>query len=250
MEVLVTRPAEAAERTVETLVERGHQAVVSSVLDIVATDAPWPQGVVDAALATSAHAFAHLRADPDWPLPETRRLLPLYLVGERTQKAARARGFEGPADVAIDAQDLATRILAQANRPARAVYLAGRDRKSELEDRLTAADFSLDVLEVYDARAAAGLSEDAIERLHSGKLDAVLHYSRRSAEIFLRLAAAADLTVAALLHVAISEDAATPLRGAQLPRIAVAAEPKEQSLLDLLAAAAMLPGTLPRKAAL
>jgi uroporphyrinogen-III synthase len=248
MQVLVTRPADAAARTVEALAGRGHHAIVSSVLDIVATDAAWPQGVVDAAMATSAHAFTHLRADPDWPLPETRRLLPLYLVGEKTLEAARARGFDGPAIVALDAQDLATQILAQANRPARTLYLAGLARKSELEDRLAAADVRFDVLEIYDARAATALSEDAIERLIAGRCEAVLHYSRRSAEIFLKLAAAAEVNVAALLHVAISEDAAAPLRGAELPRVAVAAEPKEQSLLDLLAAAAMLPSGLGKAA--
>ena len=248
MKVLVTRPADAAARTLAALTERGHHGILSSVLDIVATDAAWPQGVVDAALATSANAFEHLRSDANWPLPETRRLLPLYLVGEQTQHAARARGFEGPAIVALDAQDLATQILAQANRPARTLYLAGRERKSELEDRLTAAELNFDVLEVYDARAAAELSEDAIGLLHAGKCDAVLHYSRRSAEVFLKLAEAADVNVAALLHVAISEDAATPLRKAGLARIAVAAEPKEQSLLDLLAAAAMLPGNLGKAA--
>lgn len=244
MLVLVTRARDRAARTAEKLARRGHQALVSSVLDMQATGAVWPAGVVDAVLATSAPAFELLAIAPDWPLPEARRLLPLFLVGESTAQAARARGFEGPALVAADAQDLAAQLLAYRNPPQRTLYLAGHDRKSELETRLGTAGLALDLLEVYEARAAPYLEEEAAAALGSGALDAVLHYSRRSAEIFLALAEAEGLALEPVLHVAISEDAAQPLRAAGLPHIAVAAEPKEQAVLDVLDIAALLPPSL------
>jgi len=248
MQVLITRDRNAAARTVEKLAAKGHDAIVSSILEMEATGAAWPEGVIDAVMATSAQAFDLLQVAPDWPSPEARRLLPLFLVGERTAAAARACGFEGPAVVAVDAEDLAAQILAHRNRPRRTLYLAGHDRKSDLEERLSAGDLGIDVLEVYEARAAACLSDEAIACLGAGEFDAVLHYSRRSAEIFLNLIALEGLTAAPCLHVAISEDAATPLREAGVPRIAVAAEPKEQSLLDLLDVAALLPAALRRVA--
>jgi hypothetical protein len=79
--------------------------VLSPVLDMVPTEATWPAGIIDGVIATSARAFELLSATPDWPLPEARRLLPLFLVGERTL-AARDRGFEGPAVIAPDANSL------------------------------------------------------------------------------------------------------------------------------------------------
>jgi uroporphyrinogen-III synthase len=234
MLVLITRARDEAARTAEKLAARGHLSIMSPVLEMVATGAAWPQGVVDAVIATSAQAFDLLKLEPEWPLPEAMRLLPLFLVGEKTAAAARNSGFAGPALVASDAKDLAVHIFTRPAHPARSVYLAGRDRKPDLEARLSEAGLVIEALEVYEARAAAQLSQEAVGGLASGTIDAVLHYSRRSAELFLNLAKAADLAVAPMQHAAISADAAQPLRDAGLPHIAVAAEPNEQSVLTLL----------------
>jgi uroporphyrinogen-III synthase len=234
MLVLVTRARDEAVRTAKKLAQRGHRPILSSVLEIQATGAPWPPGVVDALIATSAHAFEFLALESEWPQPEARRLLPLFLVGERTAAAARLCGFDGPTFLAPDAKDLATLIAERAVRPRRFIYLAGRDRKADLEARLHATDVAVETIEVYEARGARGLNPEAIEHFRAGTLDAALHYSKRSAEIFLKLAKAAHVTIEPLLHVAISEDAAQPLRHAGLPHIAVAAEPNEQAVLALL----------------
>lgn len=244
MQVLITRAREEAVRTAQKLTKRGHQAIVSPVLEMNATGATWPQGVVDALVATSAQAFELLKLAPEWPLPEAKRLLPLFLVGEKTASAARARGFSGPLSLAADAKELAGLFMARHAQPARTLYLAGRDRKPDLEARLREAGSVIETLEVYEAQAATDMSRDAIDGLRSGTINAVLHYSRRSAEIFLRLAEAAGLATRSLLHAAISEDAAQPLRDAGLPLIAIAAEPKENSLLALLDMRMKLPEAL------
>jgi uroporphyrinogen-III synthase len=241
MRVLVTRGRAAAARTAEKLAAMGHDAIVSPVLEIAATDAVWPSGIIDALIATSAQAFEFLKADDERPPPETRRLLPLFLVGERTAAAARAGGFEGPAVLALDGKDLARQILERPSLPKRMLYLAGHDRKNDLEDRLGTSGLKIDVLETYEARAAASLAPEVVGGPGAGGLDAVLHYSRRSAAIFLDLATSAGLDAGSLLHMAISEDAATPLRDAHLARIAVAAEPRERSVLALLDALSKLP---------
>ncbi|MGO9005449.1 MAG: uroporphyrinogen-III synthase [Beijerinckiaceae bacterium] len=234
MLVVVTRGRDEAVRTARKLAARGHRSIVSSVLEMAATGATWPQGVVDAVIATSAQAFDLLKLEPEWPPPEARRLMPLFLVGERTATAARNSGFSGPMLVAPDAKNLATRILVQHTRPARTVYLAGRDRKPDLEARLGEAGLIVEAIEVYEAHAAACLSQEAIDGFATGTIDAVLHYSRRSAEIFLNLVQSANLAAAPLLHAAISADASQPLRNAGFAHIAVAAEPNEKSILALL----------------
>ena len=113
MLILLTRALEESKRTAASLAREGHEAVLSPVLDMVPTGGIWPAGVIDGVIATSARAFELLSAPADWPLPEARRLLPLFLVGERTQEAARERSFEGPALIAPDAKTLAADICAR-----------------------------------------------------------------------------------------------------------------------------------------
>jgi uroporphyrinogen-III synthase len=238
MLLLLTRARDEAVRTAEKLVHNGHQAILSPVLDIKAKSALWPQGVIDALVATSARAFEALTLEDERPQPEIRRLLPLFLVGERTAAAARQRGFEGPAIVASDSKDLAERILERAVQPRHVIYLAGHDRKPDLESRLDSAGLGVETIEVYEAHATEGLSAEAIAHFHAGSLDAVLHYSRRSADIFLQLTEAAEVGTELLHHICISEDAALPLRAAGLPHIAIAAEPNETAILSLIEALA------------
>ncbi len=109
----------------------GYDAVLSPVVEIAPTDAQWPHGTIDLLVATSARAFEALLTEPDFPTAEARRLLPLYVVGEKTRDAARFAGFAGPAMMAETAQDLAPKLIAQMRSYTRALYLAGRERKTE-----------------------------------------------------------------------------------------------------------------------
>jgi uroporphyrinogen-III synthase len=174
-------------------------------------------------------------------LPEARRLLPLFLVGERTQEAARERSFEGPALIAPDAKTLAADICARRKVPGCFVYLAGRDRKPDLEESLTTAGHRIEPVEVYAAQPADSLSDTAMDLAPSGKIGAVLHYSRRSTEIFLRLARNAALDLKRLNHVCISHDAAAPLLDAKIHEVLIAKTPDEQAMFAILKALAGLP---------
>ena len=235
MQILVTRPIEQAVETAAALAVLGYEAVISPVIEIGATGVPWPKGTIDFLVATSARAFEALQIEPDFPTAEARRLLPLYVVGQKTLEAARRAGFTGPAIVAAEAGDLAPRLIAQLRSYTRALYLAGRERKPELEIVCASAGFSLDVLETYAAMAAMRLSDEALTALDEGRIGAVLHYSRRSAAIFLELLQADGFDPAILHHIAISEDAAAPLREIDVPSVAIAAQPDEDAMLALLA---------------
>ncbi|HEY0145501.1 MAG: uroporphyrinogen-III synthase [Methylovirgula sp.] len=234
MQILITRPAEQAYETAAVLSVLGYDAVLSPAVEIVPTDTPWPYGTIDLLVATSARAFEALLTQPDFPTAEARRLMPLYVVGEKTLEAARLAAFAGPAVMADTAKDLAPKLIAQLRSYTRALYLAGRERKPKLEKMCVDAGFTLDVLETYAAAAVAHLSDAALAALDDGAVGAVLHYSQRSAAIFLELLEAEGFDPAVLRHIAISEDAAIPLRELGLPHIDVAAEPDENSMLALL----------------
>ena len=89
---------------------------------------------------------------------------------------------------------------------------------------------------VYEARAAHALPDVARTALKQGLVDAVLHFSARSATIFCEQVAAAGLAAQAraLLHVAISADAASALEALAPPRLKIAAAPDEAHMLDQL----------------
>ncbi len=235
MHLLLTRARDDAARTRLRLAEEGHQVSVSPVIAVVPTGATRPPGVVDALVATSGHAFAALDG---WPTPETRRLMPLLLVGQRTAATAREHGFLGPSVVAMNATDLAVAIPDLSRQVRRLVYIAGRDRKPDLENAFAILGRTLDVVEAYQAGVVDALEPSVVEALRAARIEGVLHFSRRSASLFVDLARRDQLDLGRLAHFCLSEDVAAPLRDVGCARIAVADTPDEPALLALVKDAA------------
>jgi uroporphyrinogen-III synthase len=236
MRVLVVRPAPADARTAQRLKDLGHEATVAPILVHEETKNTCPAGVFDILIATSAQAFRALSAHD---VPVSLRALPLYVVGARTGEAAQRAGFSAPIRSGADAAALARMIaqdIASRAAPMRALYLAGVARKPQLEAAVRALGLDLEVWEVYAARAASALPAPAAQALATGELDAALHFSRRSAEIFCVLADAAGLSEQArrLRHIAISPDAAQGLQRLDPPDLRVARAPEEGAMLSLL----------------
>ena len=104
-----------------------------------------------------------------------------------------------------------------------------------MEAGLRAAGHEVHTVEVYDARAAQALTNEALSAIAARRVIAALHYSHRSAEIFLQLAQSAGVADALhdMTHVALSEHVAAPLRKLGLQTL-VAAKPDEEHLLSLL----------------
>ena len=221
--VLVLRAREDAERTASRLRAMGFTPLLSPVLEIVGTGAAIPRGPFDAVLATSAKGLEFCAEPGDLRTP------PLHAVGARTAQIARELGWR-PDLVAGDARGLSPLIHGRYERPARFLYLAGRDRQNELETGLRAAGHDVTVVETYEARAVTALAPAALEALAKGEIAAALHYSRRSAEIFVKLARDAGLAERLNIdHLALSRDAASPL-----PSARIAERPDEEHLLRLL----------------
>jgi uroporphyrinogen-III synthase len=226
--VLVLRAAEDAARTAEKLRARNCLAVISPVLEIAATGAAIPCGDYDAVIVTSAKGveFANdARSLRGWPL---------HAVGEKTAEAARALGFP-PDIVAGNAEAILPRLLKRYPSASHFLYLAGRDRQPILEAGLRDAGHEVHTVEVYEARAARALAAEAVSDIATRRVVAALHYSRRSAEIFLALARDAGIADALhnMQHFALSGHVAAPLRTLGLDTL-VAAKPDEEHLLSLL----------------
>ena len=135
-----------------------------------------------------------------------------------------------------DGEGLSTLVRLTLPRPARLLYLAGRDRKPNLEPSLSAAGIDLEVVETYAAAPLDHWPEAVGRALRDGAIDAALHYSRRSAELALTMSERSGIGDAFLLlhHACLSADVAEPLMAAKAFAVAVAARPDEDSLLALL----------------
>jgi uroporphyrinogen-III synthase len=226
------RASEDAERSAARLLELGYAGVFSPVTRTLATRAAVPSGPFDAVVASSAKAIDLLTASSR----EAILALPMFAVGAQTARAAKARDLE----VAISAKDaaaLAELLRARLTPTCRVLYLAGRDRKSDLETALAASGHRVTAIEIYVAEARLGWSREEASALAAS--DAALHYSTRSAELALQLAEGAGIAdrFRALLHVCISEDAAAPLRAGGAARVRSASAPDEDALFDALAEA-------------
>lgn len=227
--VLVLRARADAERTAEKLRALGFAPIVSPVIEIVATGATIAGGAFDAVLATSAKGLEHA-SDAG-----AVRALPLHVVGARTAQVAKQLSWR-PDLVAGDARALMPLLQARHAAPARFLYLTGRERRDDLDAGLRAAGHAVRAIETYQARAARALTDEARAAIAAGEIDAALHYSRRSAEIFLALARAASLAenLRGVTHLALSRDVAAPLEHAACKSVLVAERPDEDHLLRLL----------------
>jgi uroporphyrinogen-III synthase len=229
MRILLTRARADAERTAARLEALGHSALISPVIEIVATGARLPAASFDAIIATSSHPFTCAGL-------QLLTGLPLYAVGERTREAAQRVGWTAPIDISDDAKALIARLRADSVAFKRVLYLAGRDRKPDIEAAAQKIGVDLEIIETYVAREVSSLGDEAERALRERELDAALHYSRRSAELFIALVQRAELWGQAtkLRHFALSPDVAEPLAGAGA-RTDAAARPHEDRLLALLA---------------
>ncbi|MHB2208737.1 uroporphyrinogen-III synthase [Methylobacterium sp. CM6257] len=235
MRVWVARPEPGATRTGAALAARGHAPLVAPVLVVRPTGARPPEGPFDALLLTSANAVPTLRQ------AASLRNLPVFAVGARTAALAAEAGLgpvrEGPGDAA----GLSV-LVAEALAPgACLLHATGAERKGEPAATLAAAGFRLTTFVAYTAEALGNLPDAVDTALAEGALDAVLHYSRRSAAVALALVDGAGHGGAfrALRHYCLSADVAAPLEADGIPVHFVAARPRETELLEALADAGM-----------
>jgi uroporphyrinogen-III synthase len=236
MRLLVTRPEADAEQTAMVLRACGHTVVVAPLLRIEPVeDAEIARKPFDAILVTSANAAPAIARHQRFT---ELRALPVFAVGGRSAQAMRSAGFAAVTSADGDASDLARLVARRVNAGASLLYLAGADRAGDLAGRLSGQGFVVRTVVIYRAVAEADLPSAAADAL-AGGVDGVLHFSRRSAEAYIRTAravAAGDDALGKPVHFCISASAAEPLVQAGAVDIRIAAEPTEPALMALIPA--------------
>jgi uroporphyrinogen-III synthase len=232
--VLVTRPEPDGERTAQKLRLRGCEVLLAPLLRVELIDcADLGSGPWGAVAMTSANAA---RAIARHPRLAELLSLPVFTVGRRTADAAHAAGFTAVTSADGNEGDLSRVIGAQYRGNKILLYLAGEDRAGDLAGDVAGFGITVATVVVYRA-AAAALPPPVQAALAAGEIDAVLHFSRRSAEVYLMCAKAAGVLDRALTpsHYCLSQSVAEPLAAAGARRIGIAQRPEEAALMDLVA---------------
>jgi uroporphyrinogen-III synthase len=198
------------------------------VIRIAPTNEPAPAEPCDALIVTSAHAVEALPSTMD-------RQQPVFAVGERTAQALRQAGFTSVTAADGDAVSLSGLIRQRLETGRTLLHVTARHRKAEPAASLREAGYRVLSWEAYEARALSHLSSAAIDACRTGKIHAALHYSRRSADLFIERAGEAGLTSSLrnFPHLCLSADVAAPLKAIGASTL-VAQEPFEDALLSLL----------------
>ncbi len=238
MAILVTRPQPENETTAAALRTRGFKVLLAPMLRFEPVafhdDADARYGAV---IVTSANALRGIEAHLAGRLLK----LPLFAVGERTAQAARDAGFH---DVAVaEGHAAALRDLIAASvrgktlkKASTLLYLAGADLAGDLAGELGERGFSVVTHTTYRMIPVLSLPQEAVDGFAANGIEAVLHYSRRSARAFLDAVRAAGVEISALAipQCCISDAVASIVRDVGATQVLVARAPDENGLFEAL----------------
>ena len=167
--------------------------------------------------------------------------LPLFAVGEHTAAAARDAGFAEVIVAGGDAAALRDKVMQSARdkllkKKSTLLYLAGADLSRDLGGELGAEGFSVVTQTTYRMTPVKILPRDVCDGFAAHGIEAVLHYSRRSARAFLDAARDEGVEISALAipQCCLSETVASVLRDAGASQVLGAATPDENALFDTL----------------
>jgi len=236
MAVLVTRPHPDNETTARGLRARGFEPLMAPMLrfepmppsDDLAAD-------YGAVIVTSANA---LRAIEPQLAQSALLSLPLFAVGDHTASAARSLGFAEVISADGDAAALRAAVLgAKRLRKNNALlYLAGADVSRDLAGEFSAHGRDVVTVVTYRMVALPHLPREVREAFAANAIEAVLHYSQRSARAFLEAARSDGVEISALsvLQCCLSANVALALREAGATQVQIAARPDENALFAVL----------------
>jgi uroporphyrinogen-III synthase len=239
MAVLVTRPHPDDETTAAGLRARGFEVLLAPMLRFEPVAFNDDEDVrYSAVIVTSANALRGIERQ----LQGSKLLkLPLFAVGEHTASAARNIGFKTVISAKGDATSLRDLMLASVKaktltKASPLLYLAGADLARDLAGELGERGFTVVTQTTYRMVPLSGLPREACDAFTANGVEAVLHYSRRSARAFLESVRAAGVEISALAipQCCISAAVASIVRDAGATQVMVAASPDENALFESL----------------
>ena len=140
---------------------------------------------IDGVIITSIHALS--------ALPDNLLHVPVYCVGESVRVALLEKGVS---DIVMQptAADLAEEIIAQNSRgQLHFQYFRGKHIAFDMKGALEQHGHTIEGIITYDAVAATQFSDNFLTVLQNKEIAAITFFSKRTAEIFVRLARDSDI---------------------------------------------------------
>jgi uroporphyrinogen-III synthase len=221
MAVLVTRPHPDGETTASSLRAKGYEVMQAPMLRFEPVACSGLDADYGAVIATSTNALRAVEGQ----LGEALLKLPLFAVGETTGEAAQKAGFGKVSAADGDGGALRDLVLAgvkkrQFRKGDALLYLAGADLSRDLASELGADGLNVVTVTTYRMAALSNLPREVCDAFAANTIQAVLHYSQRSARAFLDASRAEGVEISALAvpHCCLSQNIAAILReaGAQV----------------------------------
>jgi uroporphyrinogen-III synthase len=243
MAVLVTRPHPDDEATAAALRAKGFEVMLAPMLRFEPVafhdDEDARYGAV---IVTSANALRGIAPHLQGSRQGSRLLkLPLFAVGEHTASAAHRAGFDNVIPANGDAASLRDSVLAsvkakELRKASPLLYLAGADLARDLAGELGERGFTVVTHTTYRMIPVSSLPREACDAFAASGIEAVLHYSRRSARAFLDAARAGGVEISALAipQCCISAAVASVVRDAGATQVMAAASSNENALFEVL----------------
>lgn len=241
MRVIVTRPEHSAQRTASRLLDLGHTPVLLPLSapshDPLAARKALSREHSGIAI-TSAEAIRSVVKLGSWLEPHLGS--PLFAVGRMTAAAAQEAGFRSvflSRGAGVDLADLVASHFQHTGMPTEPLlYLTGRPRTVHFERRLGEHEIRFFTAECYYMLDVDHGAQHLRRVLIDAPIDAVLFYSRETAERFFHLPPLIDnrTPLGATRFLCLSAGVATAVPDELQHNAVISPAPDEDSLLALL----------------
>ena len=241
LKIIVTRPEPDASAFAKLAREAGFEPILSPAMTVAFSSAPPQLEGVGALAFTSANGVRAFAAAGG---PS---MLPVFAVGGITAAEAGRLGFPNATSAVGDVASLAKVVsaaFAEGRFTGTVLHIGGTDRAGDLVGALAARGMTADLAVLYEAVPAASLSKEAAATLAAAPpAVSIALFSPRSARIFADLVVASGLepACAKIEAYCISAATAAALGPLIFARVAVAGEPNQAAMLDLIPTAGPTP---------
>jgi len=236
--MLVTRPQPDNDATAAALRAKGYDVLLAPMLRFEPLPFPDDQDTITTGvIVTSANALRAIEHQPGFA-----RLLklPLFAVGKHTARAARDAGFQDVVVADGDAARLRLKVSDSVRGKKKTegtlLYLAGADLSRDLAGELREDGFNVVMQTTYRMAPVPTLPASVCDAFAAHRIEAVLHYSRRSARAFIDATRESGIEISALAipQCCLSETVSEVVREAGATQVTVARTPDEPALFEAL----------------
>lgn len=225
--ILLTRPLEDALRVKEDFQDLGFHVLLCPLLTIVYRKLPQTIPSFETVCLTSRHAI------PALDTLDLKKHTPLYCVGENTATFLTKKGHT-KVHWAKTGQDLLSLLTSSVNKTIPLLYLTGTVTSFPLAEKLKELGYNFHEIITYDASPPSSFPPSTLKAFEEERIDYVLFYSKRTAEIFGELIQKTSVNLSKVMAIAISFQTATALANLRLKRVIEAQDPSHQGILKCL----------------